>query len=157
MQIRLARPADVASIKTLIEELAEYEHARQDAVATSEDLHRALFTESPKVFCHVAEDDDAIVGIAIWFLNFSTWHGSLGIYLEDLFVSESHRGKGIGIALMKNLADICKENGYTRFQWSVLDWNTPSIEFYKSIGAVAMDEWTVYRLSGDALIDFAGG
>jgi GNAT superfamily N-acetyltransferase len=97
------------------------------------------------------------VGVAIWFLNYSTWLGKPGIYLEDLYVKPEFRGEGIGKGFMKRLADICLERGYERFQWWVLDWNEPSIDFYRSIGAVAMDEWTVYRLSGDALRNFSKG
>jgi GNAT superfamily N-acetyltransferase len=155
MKIRLATPSDIPAIKGLIEDLAEYEQAREEAIATDDDLHRALFGENPHVFCHVAEIDGVLGGLALWFLNYSTWHGAAGLYLEDLYVRESHRGEGVGTALMKVLAQLCVERGYTRFQWWVLDWNTPSIEFYESIGAIAMDEWTVFRLSGDALNTFA--
>ena len=95
------------------------------------------------------------MGIAIWFLNYSTWLGKAGLYLEDLFVLPEFRGRGLGLEFMKTLAKICVERGYERFQWWVLDWNEPSINFYKSIGAEAMDEWTVYRLSGSALSNFA--
>jgi GNAT superfamily N-acetyltransferase len=100
--------------------------------------------------------DGQVVGLALWFLNFSTWLGITGIYLEDLYVRESFRGRGLGTALMRELAGICVERGYRRLQWSVLDWNTPSIEFYQSIGATALDEWTTYRLEGDALHAYGG-
>jgi GNAT superfamily N-acetyltransferase len=155
MIIREAVPSDVPAIVGLIGELAEYEHLAHEAAARHEDIHRALFSDSPHVFCHVAEHDGIVVGLALWFLNFSTFHGAPGIYLEDLFVREEHRGAGVGSSLMRELAHLCVERGYTRFQWWVLDWNTPSIGFYESIGAVAMNEWTVFRLSGDPLRAFA--
>lgn len=155
MKIRFATPLDVPVIAQLIRELAHYERSVSEAVATDEDVTAALFGDAPHVFCHVAELDDQIVGFAVWFLNFSTWLGSSGVYLEDLFVHERARGRGVGTAIMKELANLCVERGYTRFQWSVLDWNEPSIEFYRSIGALAMDEWTTFRLSDDALNDFA--
>ena len=135
----------------MIKELAEYERAPEQAVASSEDLQRALFCEDPKVFCEIVEVDGSVIGFAIWFLNFSTWQGKHGIYLEDLFIRPSHRGQGWGKKLLQHLALKCTENNWGRFQWWVLDWNEPAIEFYKSLGAVAMDEWTVYRVSGDEL------
>ena len=124
-------------------------------VATLEQINNSLFNDKPVAFCHVAEVDGKIVGIALWFLNYSTWLGKPGIYLEDLFVQPEYRGHGIGKGFMQTLAKICIERGYERFQWWVLDWNEPSIDFYKSLGAVPMDEWTVFRLSGDALKKFA--
>lgn len=151
----MATEADISAIQRLIVELAIYEK-EPDAVEASEaDLERALFGADPVAYCHVAEVEGEVVGIALWFLNYSTWKGSAGLYLEDLFVLPAHRGKGIGLGLMKTLARLCVERGYPRFQWWVLDWNEPSINFYKSIGAVAMDEWTVYRLAEDALQKFA--
>lgn len=153
--IRTALRSDSPAIYQLICELAEYEKAPQEVVATLEDIERTLFDDNPTAFCHVAEEDGQVVGIAIWFLNYSTWLGQPGIYLEDLYVKPKYRGSGLGLALMKELAKICVDRGYQRFQWWVLDWNEPSINFYQSIGAVAMDEWTVYRLSGDALERFA--
>lgn len=153
--IRPARASDAADIYQLIHELAAYEKAPQEVVATLADIEQTLFGDNPTAFCHVAEEDGQIVGIAIWFLNYSTWLGKPGIYLEDLYVRPDFRGKGLGLSLMKELAGICVERGYQRFQWWVLDWNEPSINFYTSIGAVAMDEWTVYRLSGEALERFA--
>ena len=155
MQIRVARPADVEDIHRLIYELAVYEKAPEQMVATIAQINSSLFNSSPVAFCHVAEVDGKIVGIALWFLNYSTWLGKPGIYLEDLFVQPEFRGHGIGKGFMKVLAQLCIERGYERFQWWVLDWNKPSIDFYKSLGAVAMDEWTVFRLSGDALKKFA--
>jgi len=157
MQIRLAIPTDVEDIHRLIYELAVYEKASDEMVATLAQIKQSLFHESPVAFCHVAEVDGHIVGIALWFLNYSTWLGKPGIYLEDLFVQPEYRGHGIGKGFMKTLAQLCIERGYERFQWWVLDWNEPSIDFYKSLGAVAMDEWTVFRLSGGALKKFANG
>jgi GNAT superfamily N-acetyltransferase len=153
--IRLAKLDDVDAIHQLIYELAVYEKAPDEAKATVEAIRISLFSEKPVAHCHVAEVDGKIVGIAIWFLNYSTWLGKPGIYLEDLFVQPEYRKQGIGKEFMKTLAKLSVENDYERFQWWVLDWNAPSIDFYKSIGAVAMDEWTVFRLSGDDLKKFA--
>ena len=155
MKIRLAKPEDIADIHRLIYELAVYEKAPEQKVATVDQINQSLFKDNPVAFAHVAEVDGQIVGIALWFLNYSTWLGKPGIYLEDLFVQPEYRGHGIGKGFMKTLAQLCTERGYERFQWWVLDWNKPSIEFYKSLGAVPMDEWTVFRLSGDALKKFA--
>jgi GNAT superfamily N-acetyltransferase len=155
MQIRLAIPSDAADIHRLIYELAVYEKAPEQMVATIDQINSSLFNDKPVAFCHVAEVDGKIVSIALWFLNYSTWLGKPGIYLEDLFVQPEYRGYGIGKGFMKTLAQLCIERGYERFQWWVLDWNKPSIDFYKSLGAVAMDEWTVFRLSGGALKKFA--
>jgi GNAT superfamily N-acetyltransferase len=155
MTIRAAHIDDVDEILALIYELAVYEKAPEEAKATREQIIETFFCESPKVFCELVEVDGEIAGCAIWFLNYSTWLGKHGIYLEDLFVRPQYRGKGYGKALLKYLASICDERGYGRFQWWVLDWNEPSIEFYKSLGAVAMDEWTVYRVSGQALKNLA--
>jgi GNAT superfamily N-acetyltransferase len=155
MQIRLATPSDVEDIHRLIYELAVYEKAPEQMVATIDQINGSLFKNMPVAFCHVAEVDGKIVGIALWFLNYSTWLGKPGIYLEDLFVQPEYRGHGIGKGFMKTLAQLCIERGYERFQWWVLDWNEPSIDFYKSFGAVPMDEWTVFRLSGGALKKFA--
>ena len=155
MQIRLANPTDIQDIHRLIYELAVYEKAPDQMVATVAQIEQSLFNDSPVAFCHVAEVDGKIVGIALWFLNYSTWLGKPGIYLEDLFVQPEYRGHGIGKGFMKTLAQLCIERGYERFQWWVLDWNEPSVEFYKSLGAVPMNEWTVFRLSGGALKEFA--
>lgn len=155
MQIRLAKLGDINDIHRLIYELAVYEKAPDEMVATVAQIEQSLFNDSPVAFCHVAEVDGKVVGIALWFLNYSTWLGKPGLYLEDLFVQPEYRGHGIGKGFMKTLAQLCIERGYERFQWWVLDWNEPSIEFYKSIGAVAMEEWTVFRLSGGALKKFA--
>lgn len=155
MQIRPATIADTEEILALIYELAVYEKAPDDAKATREQIIESFFGDSPKVFCDILEVDGAIAGLAIWFLNYSTWQGKHGIYLEDLFIRPQYRGKGYGKALLKHLAAICEERGYGRFQWWVLDWNTPAIEFYKSLGAKAMDSWTVYRVSEEALTQLA--
>lgn len=149
--IRPAKIADLPEILQLIKDLAIYEKSEQEVLATVEELERTLFGEVPKVFAHVVEVDGKVVGIAIWFLNYSTWLGKHGIYLEDLYVQPEFRGQGFGLALLKELARICVERGYPRFQWWVLDWNSPAIEFYSSHGAVAMDEWTVHRITGEAL------
>lgn len=159
--IRPAEPGDVDAMHQLIIDLAVYEKAPDAVEASSQDLADALFSQSksatgnPALFAHVAEIEGEVVGMAIWFLNYSTWLGSHGIYLEDLYVKPEQRGAGIGKALLQTLAKTCIERGYTRFQWWVLDWNEPAIEFYRSQGAVAMDEWVVYRLSGQDLHDFA--
>ena len=155
--IREARIEDIEAIHDLIVELAIYEREPDAVTATVDDIKKSLFDQNPVANCLVSEIDNNIVGIAIWFLNYSTWLGKPGIYLEDLYVKPEFRGKGIGLGLMRSLAKICVENGYERFQWWVLDWNEPSIMFYKSIGAEAMDEWTVYRLSGQKLVNFSEG
>ena len=149
--IRNAVKEDAPQILQLIKDLAEYEKAPLEAKATLEQINESLFSDDPHAFCHVVEVDGTVVGISIWFLNYSTWLGKPGIYLEDLYIDPAYRGKGFGLALLKELAKICIERDYERLQWWVLDWNEPSIEFYKSLGAEAMDEWTVYRVSGDAL------
>jgi GNAT superfamily N-acetyltransferase len=149
--IRVAVKEDGPRILQLIKDLAKYEKAPLEAKATLEQIEETIFSANPSAFCHVAEVDGEVIGIAIWFLNYSTWLGKPGMYLEDLFVDPNYRGQGHGMAFLKTLAKICVERGYGRFQWWVLDWNEPSIEFYKSIGAVPMDEWTIFRVSGEAL------
>jgi GNAT superfamily N-acetyltransferase len=151
LSIRPARPGEAAVVLQFVRDLAEYEKLLHEAVATEAMIDAALFGASPHVFCDFAEWDGEVVGFALWFLNFSTFSGRSGIYLEDLFVRPAHRGKGIGKALMVHLAAKCVENGWARLQWSVLDWNTPSIDFYKSLGGILLDDWTVVRVSGDAL------
>ncbi|MER6731327.1 GNAT family N-acetyltransferase [Streptomyces puniciscabiei] len=157
--IRTAIPADVPVIHALIRELAEYEKAPQEARATQEQLREALFGERPAAFAHLAVDDATgqAVGFALWFLNFSTWRGVHGIYLEDLYVRPSARGGGHGRALLTELARICVERGYGRLEWSVLDWNRPAIGFYEALGARPQDEWTVYRLTDEALAALGSG
>ena len=149
--IRTATPKDVQAIHDLIVELAIYEKEPDAVIASPQDLQVNLFCDSPKVFCEVVEVDQEIIGIAIWFNNYSTWEGSHGIYLEDLYIKPDFRGAGWGKALLKHLAQKCISNGWSRFQWWVLDWNEPSIEFYKALGATPMDEWTVFRVSGESL------
>jgi GNAT superfamily N-acetyltransferase len=149
--IRPATPNDVPAVLTLIRELAAYEREPDAVVATEDGLAAALFGAAPAVFCHVAEDGGEVVGFALWFRNFSTWLGRHGIYLEDLYVRPSHRGRGLGRALLATLADLARERGYGRVEWAVLDWNTPAQEFYRALGAVPMDDWTVWRLAGEAL------
>ena len=155
MSVRPVRPDDVPAVVGLVRELAEYEKAAHEVRLTEEQLTTALFGDSPKLFCHVAVSGDDVVGTALWFLNFSTWRGTHGIYLEDLYVQPGHRGSGLGRELLRTLAEVCVQQGYDRLEWSVLDWNTPSIEFYRAAGAVPMDEWTVFRLTDDALGRFA--
>lgn len=150
-RIRRARPDDVPAIVDLVYGLAEYERAPQECRLTGEQLQTALFGEKPAVFCHVAETGGEVVGCALWFLNFSTWRGVHGIYLEDLFVRPEQRGSGLGKALLIALAQECVNNGYERLEWSVLDWNTPAIDFYKSLGALSQDQWTTFRLTDTAL------
>lgn len=150
--IRSAVVADVPVIQAMIRELAEYEKVPHEARATQEQLREALFGERPAAFAHIAESPEGeVVGFSVWFLNFSTWRGVHGIYLEDLYVRPGARGGGYGRALLGELARICVERGYGRLEWSVLNWNAPSIEFYEALGARPQDEWTVYRLTDDAL------
>jgi GNAT superfamily N-acetyltransferase len=155
MSIRPANINDTDEILAMIYELALYEKAPDEAKATREQIIESFFSGDPKVFCEIVEVDGAVAGFAIWFLNYSTWQGKHGIYLEDLFVRPQYRGQGFGKALLKHLAAICEDRGYGRFQWWVLDWNQPAIDFYKSLGAVAMDEWTVFRVSEQALTQLA--
>lgn len=156
LSIRAARPDDAETVYALVRALADYEKLLHDLAATPKMLGDALFCDKPTVFCDLAEWNGKPVGFALWFLNFSSFAGKNGIYLEDIFVEPAHRGKGIGKALLVHLAKICVERGYARMQWSVLDWNKPSIDFYKSLGGVMLDDWTLVRVSGDALTKLAG-
>ncbi len=149
--IRAATAGDVDAIHGLICDLADYERARSEVKTTPDQLSAAMFGPTPAVFALVAETDGEVVGFALYFLSFSTWEGVHGIYLEDLYVRPTQRGTGRGKALLAALAAIAVTRGYARVEWSVLDWNTPSIGFYRRLGAVAMDEWTAFRLTGDAL------
>jgi len=149
--IRPATPDDVPLIRQLIVELAEYERMRDAAVATDAQLREQLFGAQPAAEVLIGEVDGQPAGFALFFHNFSTFLGKRGLYLEDLFVRPQFRGAGLGKHLMATLARLAVQRGCGRFEWSVLDWNTPSIGFYRSIGAVGMDEWTVQRLQGDAL------
>ena len=151
MKIVRALPQDCEVILELIKDLAEYEKAPHEVKATVKDLEATLFSSQSSAFCDLVKVDGETVGFAIWFLNYSTWQGKYGIYLEDFFIKPEFRGVGYGKALLKHLAKLCIENGYGRLQWWVLDWNKPAIDFYLSLGAKAMDEWTVFRVSGDAL------
>lgn len=153
--IRRARPDDSTLIFSLICELAEYEKLSHEVEATEKGIAAALFGEHPLLFCEIAEWNGEGVGFAVWFFNFSTFSGRAGIYLEDLFVRPAFRGKGIGKALLAHLAKLCVENDWSRLQWSVLDWNTPSIDFYKSLGAQMMDEWKLCKVTGAALSQLA--
>ena len=183
ISVREATPEDVAQMHQMINELAEYEKAPEEVIAAEHDLMKALFGRDfsspefdqhdsiaaagaantphgqPAVYAFVVddqEDSDQLAGMAIWFLNYSTWDGTHGVYLEDLYVRPQFRGQGMGKALMKRLAQVCVENNYSRFQWWVLNWNQPAIDVYRAMGAKAMDEWTVYRVSGQELKDLAG-
>lgn len=137
----------------LVRELADFEKEPEAAVGTVEDYQKVLFPEdgAPTAWAHVAEVDGQVVGIAIWFLTFSTWTGRNGLWLEDLYVSPAHRGRGLGRALLATLARVCLERGYPRMEWTVLDWNSSAIEVYRHVGAEPMSEWTTRRLTGDAL------
>jgi len=168
-RIRPVRPEDVPALDAMIRELAAYERAPDAVVATAADLSAALFTgersgaAGPALFGHVIEvgggEADAeparLAGFALWFLNYSTWLGRHGLYLEDLYVREADRGRGYGEALLATLARLCVERGFGRLEFWVLDWNTSALDFYRARGAVAMDEWTVQRFTGDALVDLA--
>lgn len=153
------RPAvreDVPLILDLVRGLAEYERLAHEAVATAADMEAALFCPRPAAEVVIAECDGAPAGFALFFVSFSTFLGKPGLYLEDLFVRPQLRGRGIGLRLMTHLARLAVERGYGRFEWSVLDWNTPAIDFYRSLGAKPMDGWTVQRASGEALLALAG-
>jgi len=153
LEIRPAKREEVGEVLQLIQDLATYEKAPDQVEASEDDLLNTIFAKEPRVFCDLVEVDGQIAGMAIWFLNYSTWQAKHGIYLEDLYIKPEFRARGYGKALLKHLAQICDREGYGRLQWWVLDWNSPAIEFYRSFGAEAMDEWTVYRTSGQALKD----
>ena len=152
MPVRAAAPADVPVLLELVRELAAYEREPDAVEATEELLAVALFGPAPVASCSVALDDrGGVVGFALWYVTFSTWKGRPGLWLEDLFVRPAARGTGLGRALLSELARTCVERGYPRFEWWVLDWNAPAIGFYRSLGAVPQDEWTTFRVDGDAL------
>jgi GNAT superfamily N-acetyltransferase len=153
--IRAAAPADSALIFALVRELADYEKLSGEVDTTPEAIAAALFAREPRLYCDIAEWNGEPAGFAVWFLNFSTFRGRHGIYLEDIFVRPPFRRRGIGKALLKRLAQRCLDEGYARCEWAVLDWNKPSIDFYRSIGAQVLDDWRICRLSGEALRDFA--
>nr|WP_274638516.1 GNAT family N-acetyltransferase [Microbacterium bovistercoris] len=149
--LRPARPGDEPGILAGIQALAVYEREPDAVQNTAGMLAETLFGADPHAYAHVVERDGEIIGIALWFLTYSTWTGRHGIWLEDLFVHESERGRGYGTALIAALADLCVRRGYSRLEWTVLDWNEPSIAFYRALGAEPMDEWTTQRLSGAGL------
>ena len=153
---RAAVRTDVPTMIELVRALAEYEREPASAVATVEQFEQAFFGASPQVYAHVVEVDGEVVGFAVWYLTFSTWTGTHGIWLEDLFVQPAARGGGHGRALLETLAGICVERGYARLEWWVLDWNEPAIGFYRALGARPEDDWTVWRTDGDALAQLAG-
>lgn len=156
LTVRVATPNDVPLILTFIRGLAEYERLAHEAVATEADLRESLFGEPPAAEVLIAELDARPAGFALFFHNYSTFLGRRGLYLEDLFVFPEHRGHGVGRALMSRLAQIAVERRCGRFEWWVLDWNAPSIAFYRALGAQPMDDWTVFRLTGEALTRLAG-
>ncbi len=155
ISIRPARPGEAGVVFSFVTKLAAYEKLEHEVRATEAMLDAALFGENPKAFCDFVEEDGVPVGMALWFYNFSTFEGRHGIYLEDLFVDVDKRGRGYGKALLVHLAKRCVSEGLGRFEWWVLDWNAPSIAFYKSLGARPMDEWTVMRVDGAALVRLA--
>lgn len=158
LSVRRATPADVPLILELIRDLAEYEREPHAVVATQDLLHRHLFGQGhPAAECLIGDLDGSPQGFALFFSNFSTWVGWPGLYLEDLFVRPAARGRGLGKALLAAVARVGVERGCQRLDWSVLNWNEPAIGFYKSLGARPMSQWTVYRLSGDALSRVAAG
>jgi GNAT superfamily N-acetyltransferase len=149
--VRDAVPDDVGQLVDLVRQLARYERSEDAAQATEEDFRRALFGPRPQVFALVADVAGTVIGIAVYFVSFSTWTGRHGLYLEDLFVVPEHRSRGVGRALLGALATRAVDQGCARLEWAVLDWNQPAIDFYRSLGAAANDEWTTFRLSGAAL------
>ncbi len=156
VSIRPAVPADAALIHGLVVELAEYERLAHELHSTPASFAAALFGERPRAFCDIAEWAGEPVGLALWFYDFSTFEGRHGIFLEDLYVRAAHRGRGLGVALVARLARRCADEGLTRLQWNVLDWNAPAIGFYRGLGAASLDAWTGCRLSGEALLRLAG-
>jgi GNAT superfamily N-acetyltransferase len=155
ISIREATPPDTALILGFIRGLAEYEKLLHEVTASEADIAAALFSANPRAFCDIAEADGAPVGFALWFYNFSTFEGAFGLYLEDLFVVPEARGTGVGLALMRRLAQRCRDEGLTRLEWAVLDWNEPTIQFYDRLGATAKSEWITRQLAGDALAALA--
>ena len=156
INIRSAMPSDTRVIYALVRELAVYENLLDVVDATEGMIGDALFGQTPRAFCELAEWDGEVAGFSLWFYNFSTFRGRHGIYLEDLFVRPDFRGKGLGKALIVSLARRCVAENRARFEWSVLDWNAPSIAFYKALGATMLDDWTGCRVTGDALAALAG-
>jgi GNAT superfamily N-acetyltransferase len=155
--VRPVREDDVDELYAMVRELADFERSLHEVRSTAQDFRQALFGPEPALFGHVVEHDGALGGFAVWFVNFSTWSGKHGIYLEDLYVRPHLRGRGYGKELLRTLARVCTERGYARLEWWVLDWNTPAVEFYRSIDALSMSQWTVNRLTDDALRRMAEG
>ncbi|OYY76613.1 MAG: GNAT family N-acetyltransferase [Sphingomonas sp. 28-62-20] len=155
LMIRPAEPKDVPTVLHFVRELADYENAIEKVVATETLLHEAMFSATPAAEALIAENDGSPVGLALFFHNFSTWTGWRGLYLEDLYVTPAARGHGVGKALLKHLAALAVERGCTRFEWQVLTWNTPAIDFYQAMGAELMEEWRTCRVSGEALTRLA--
>lgn len=156
MTIRRAAPGDVADITAMIHELAAFEHAAQHCTVTEKQITAALFDDTPTVHAHVVDVDGQLAAMALWFLNFSTWDGAAGIYLEDLYVRPAFRRRGLARDLLRTLAAECRTHGYTRLAWAVLNWNADAIALYDGIGAAPQREWTTYRLSGPELAALAG-
>ncbi|WP_076419561.1 GNAT family N-acetyltransferase [Colwellia sp. UCD-KL20] len=157
LSIRTAVKNDAATILYFIRELAVYEKAEHEVLATEQTIAESIFTEGSHVNALICELEGKAIGIAIYFYNYSTWLAKPGLYLEDLYVSQEYRGKGAGKLLLQKMAQIALDKGCGRFEWSCLDWNIPSRDFYESIGAVSQDEWVGYRMSGKTLVDFAAG
>lgn len=157
LSIKAATAADIPRIMDFIRELAEYEREPDAVIASEADLSAALFGEAPRVFAVLCWDGEVAVGFALYFYNFSTWLGRHGLYLEDLYVTPEARGQGAGKLLLQHLAKVAVTEGCGRFEWSVLNWNQPAIDFYESFGAAPQSEWTTYRLHGEALEQFANG
>lgn len=155
LEIKPATAADVPTILRLIRELAEYERASNDAVATEAQLHEVFFGPQPSAQVLIGQEANEPVGFAVYFFNFSTWLGRPGLYLEDLFVRPEARGRGYGKALLARLAQIAQERGCGRMEWAVLNWNEPAIEFYEKLGAKPMEEWRVYRLTREGIANLA--
>jgi diamine N-acetyltransferase len=156
ISIRKAQPEDGALVHALVRELAEYEELLHAVDATEDMISKALFGANPRAFCDIVTWNGEDAGLALWFYSFSTFRGRHGIFLEDLFVRPAFRGKGLGKALLAHLAKRCMTEGLARFEWSVLDWNEPSIKFYKAMGAEMMVGWTGCRVSDEALVRLAG-
>lgn len=154
--IRRARPGDEVEITAMIRELAEFEHASDECTVTETQMHTALFADKPVAYAHVVAVDGQIAAAAVWFLNFSTWDGVAGIYLEDLYVRPAFRRRGLARKLLSALARECVEHGYSRLQWAVLNWNVDAIALYDAVGGRPQTEWTTYRVSGPELSTLAG-
>ena len=151
LALRRAEPRDAELVFALVRELAEYEKLTHEVVAKPEDIANALFAPEPRLSCDIAEWHGEPAGFSVWFLNFSTFRGRHGVYLEDVFVRPAFRGRGIGTALLKQLARHCVDNGYARFEWAVLDWNVNAMSFYESLGATVLPDWRIVRVTGPAL------